>query len=446
MHEMRNFLVKLVLLYLRVLARIQLLKMKLFFKEKPVIIGVGGASGKSSLSRLLAIVLGTRYKVLETAGKNSETGIPLSILRIKLEDYSHFDWFKAFFLAFLRVLFDWEKYDILIVEMGIDGPFEPKNMAYLLKIVRPKIGVLTNISFEHSVYFEEFSKNRRKILDLTSNQEGLLLKSLPEEGFAVLNIDDPNINRLKGLRAKKITVSAKDLASDFFIEKMDVNLKNSKVSFSFKSKKYEIRIPQPLPDHYAYSFVMIAAIASILGIEVKDSMWTLMRKFSLPPGRMSVFEGKNGTTIIDSSYNNATLSPVIDTLDLLRRTSGERRKVAVIGDMRELGVISREYHEAVAKMLLKTTDVVFLIGPLMRQFVAPILKRNKHKFYAFNTFSESKKIIKKYIDKDDVILVKGSQNTLFLERVVEMLLKNPKDKRKLARRGKFWDRIRLQTP
>jgi len=436
---MKKVLIKFVLWYFRILAKIQLLKFR------PVIVGVGGASGKTSLVRFVSLILAKKYKVLETGGKNSETGIPLSILRLKMKDYTLFEWAKTIFLATFRVIFDWERYKILVAEMGIDGPNEPKNMSYLLKILKPKIGILTNISFEHSVYFETISRNKDKILELTSKQEALLLKAVPKDGLVILNIDDPRIKEIKGIAASKLTVSMSGVSADFFIEKIDATLKSFKVYFSFEAKKYQIKIPSLLPDHYACSFVMAVAVGKILGVGIDESIRILEEKFLLPSGRMSVFQGKKETLIIDSSYNNATIAPILDILDLLKRVSGKRRKVGIIGDMRELGVISKMYHEKLSKKILETTDLVFLVGPLMRKFVVPILLRNNHNFYNFDTFSESRRIINEKIKKRDVILVKSSQNTLFLERAVEMLLKNPKDIKKLARRGKFWDKMRSQT-
>lgn len=436
---MRKTVVFFVLWYLRILAKIQL------FKVRPIIIGVGGASGKTSLSNFISLILSEKYKVLETKGKNSETGIPLSILRIRVENYTLFEWLKAIILAPFRVIFDWNRYDFLIAEMGIDGPFEPKNMSYLLKIVKPEIGVLTNISFEHSVYFEQASNKKDEILNLTAKQEALLLESLPKDGFAILNIDDPNIKKIR-VKSSKITVSSLEKTADFYIERPVTFIRDFKVNFVHGSKSYEIKIPSLLPVHYAYSLVMAIAVGFTLGVDPKESIKILEDNFSLPPGRMSVFEGKKDTLIIDSSYNNATISPIIDLLDLMKNVAGKRRKVAVVGDMRELGIVSKTYHEQVAKKLLKTSDLVFLIGPLSKKFIAPILSKDRHNFYSFNTFSEGKPTIKNKIEKNDIILVKSSQNTLFLERVVEMLLKNPSDRNKLARRGKFWDKIRSQTP
>lgn len=436
---MRKFAVSFLLWYLRLFAKIQL------FKFRPIIVGIGGASGKTSLAGLVTLILSKKYKVLGTEGKNSETGIPLSVLRIKVENYTFFEWLRAIILAPSRVILDWNKYDILVAEMGIDGPFEPKNMTYLLKIVKPKIGVLTNISFEHSVYFEEISKKKDEIFDLTAQQEKMLLKNVSRKGFVILNLDDPNIKNIESIKASKITVSTNDKSSDFYVEKIEAEINKFKIDFKFRSNSYQIKILKLLPDHYARILVMAIAAGFALGIDPKNSTKILEKNFSLPPGRMSVFKGEKDALIIDSSYNNATITPIIDLLDLLKKIAGKRRKVAVVGDMRELGIISKTYHEQVARKLLETADLVFLIGPLSKKFISPILHKNKHNFYSFNTFSESKKIINENIKKDDIILVKSSQNTLFLERVVEMLLKNPEDKKMLARRGKFWDKIRSKT-
>lgn len=440
---MKKYLASFVLSYLRIFA-----KLKIFW-VRPVIIGVGGASGKTSLSGFIATILSQKYKVLETRGKNSSTGIPLSIFGLKLEKYNFFFWLKVMTLAPLKVFFDFNKFDVFVAEMGIDGPSEPQNMQYLLKIIRPKVGVLTNISFEHSKYFEEElneGKNLKKeIFDLTSKQEALLIKSLPQDGLAILNLDDPEIKKISGIKAKILTVSSKEKNADFFIKKNTTDLSRFEVEFSFKSQNYAIKIKNPLPAHYAYSFIFAIAASTYFKFGINESIKVLEDKFYLPPGRLSFFKGKKDSIIIDSSYNNATLAPIIDVLDLLKKISKNRRKVAVVGDMRELGVVSQEYHEKVAQKLLDTTDLVILIGPMMQKFAAPILKKNSHKFYSFRTFSEAKETILEVIEKNDVILVKGSQNTLFLERVVEMLLRDKSDIAKLCRRGVYWSKRREVT-
>ena len=426
-----------VLPYLRVLATAQLRKIS------PIIVGVGGASGKSSLSLLIASALSSKYKVKQGSGKNSETGIPLDILGIDPGNYTVLDWIRIILTSFLGIFLNWKQYDVYICEMGIDGPNEPKNMSYLLKIVKPEVATLTNIAFEHSVYF---AGSEKEILNKTAEQEMLLLKSLAGSGLAIVNIDDPIIERESALlTARKSSISTEKEIADFYADNIEVSL--DKFSFSVKhlGETYKLKVERPLPDHYARSFLAALSIALNLGISISDAIANLERNFKLPPGRLSVFDGIKNTTIIDSSYNNATLPPILDVLDLLKKVSGERRKVAILGDMRELGSVSAKIHKIVAEKLVKTCNLAILIGPQMKEHVAPVLKADKVDFLSFETFTQARESILDSIKEKDVILVKGSQNTLFLERAVEMLLKNSTDKAKLCRRGEFWDRKREES-
>jgi UDP-N-acetylmuramoyl-tripeptide--D-alanyl-D-alanine ligase len=443
---MKKYLVLFVLWYLRFFAKLQIQKIN------PLIIGVGGASGKTSISNFLYIIFNKKYKVKQGRGKNSETGIPLDILRINIKNYSNSDWLRALLLAPIKLLIDWEKYDVYIAEMGIDSPLEPKNMSYLLKIIKPKIGVLTNISLEHSVYFDplvehnNLKQREENILKLTAEQESLLLRSIDEKGTAVLNIDDENILKVKGdIKANTITVSRKNKSSDFYIENVKNFVDQFVVQFTFKNKKYTLKIPNPLPVHFAYSFILSIAIAEVCQIPIEESIKSLQNNFLLPPGRMSVFKGIKNTVIFDSSYNNATLTPILDLLSFIKEIGKQRRRIGIIGDMRELGTMSKALHEEVANKILETLDIAILIGPLSSQYIVPVLKRKDFKYYSFQNFTSSKKTILEIIKPKDMILVKGSQNTLFLERAVEMLLNNNSDIKKLCRRGDHWDRIREKT-
>ncbi|MEK7551348.1 MAG: Mur ligase family protein [Patescibacteria group bacterium] len=443
---MKNLYIKFILWYLRVLASMQLRKIN------PFIIGVGGASGKTSLSNFIALILEKEYKVKQGKGKNSETGIPLDILNLGITSNSLIDWIRLLILSLLRVLFDYRKFEIYVAEMGIDSPLEPKNMSYLLKIVKPKVGVLTNISFEHSQQFDplvdakSIDERKEDILELTAKQEGLLLTTLSKDGFAVLNIDDDNIANLKGqISATCITVSSFKKDASFYIEKIQNFVDKFLVVFVYKGQKYKIEIANPLPKHFAYSFLLAIAVASTKGVEIKNAIKALESDFSLPSGRMTVFKGIKDTILLDSSYNNATLTPILDLLDFVFEIGKQRRRVGIIGDMRELGTMSKALHEQVANKILKTLDLAIIIGPLSQKYIEPILRRNKFEYFSYPNFTQSKQTILESIKPKDIILIKGSQNTLFLERVVEMLLQNKEDVKKLCRRGEFWEKMRAKT-
>jgi len=442
----RSISVKFILWYLRFLANLQLKKIK------PFVVGVGGASGKTSLSNFIYLILSEKYKVKQGRGKNSETGIPLDILGLTMKNYNKRDWVKVMIFALINVLFDFRKFDIYIAEMGIDSPLEPKNMSYLLKIIKPDVGVLTNISYEHSQYFDPLvdnldpGKREEDILELTSSQESLLLTTLLPKNYAILNIDDQNIAKLKGqITANKISVSSKNKSADFYIDKVQNFIDKFVMWFIFLGKKYKIEIANPLPKHFAYSFLLAIAASTTKEVSIESAISALERKFSLPAGRMTVFKGIKDTVIIDSSYNNATLSPILDLLDFVYEIGRQRRRVAIIGDMRELGTMSKALHEEVAKKILKTLDLAILIGPLTQKYIEPVLKKNKFESFSYLNFSSARQTILDTLKPKDMVLVKGSQNTLFLERAVEMLLQNTKDSGKLCRRGQFWDKMRQKT-
>lgn len=441
-HKLTIFL----LAYLRFFARLQIKKIK------PVIIGVGGASGKTSLSNFIYLIFSKKYKVKQGRGKNSETGIPLDILKISAGNYSYTDWLKVAIKAPIKTLLDFEKYNIYVAEMGIDSPVEPKNMSYLLKIIKPQIATLTNIAYEHSVYFDplvlqnELENREEKILELTAQQEILLLTSVDRNGFVILNIDDKYIYSAKDrIQAQKLTISKKDKQADFYISEVKNYVDEFMMQFRFKAKEYKLSISNPLPEHFAYTFINAIAVAKAGGISIEDSISALESNFYLPAGRMSVFKGIKDTVIIDSSYNNATLTPILDLLEFIKEIGKQRRRVGIIGDMRELGTMSKPLHEEVARKILETLDMVILIGPLSQQYILPILKRKDFPHFSFLNFTSAKQTILEEIKPKDMILVKGSQNTLFLERAVEMLLKNPSDNNRLCRRGEYWEKIREKT-
>lgn len=443
---MKKIFIPFVLWYLRTAAHIQVEKIK------PTIIGVAGSSGKTSLSRLLGEVLSLRYKVLNSEGKNSETGIPLNLLDIHMRTLTVGEWMTVLLQVLWKLLTNWEKYDIYVAEMGIDSPSEPKNMSYLLKIVQPTVGMVTNVSLEHSVYFDEFvsitseKERQERILKMTAEQELLLLKSLPKNGTAIINLDDENIkNSTPDIKAKKLTISVSDERADLFAKKIAVSIQDFVMDIVWREKEYSLTIHQPLPAFYAHEFLFTLGAALTLDIPFSEAIKSLENNFSLPGGRLSIFEGVKNTTIIDSTYNNGTLEPIMGILDMMRLISGRKRKIAIIGDMRELGSQSRHYHEIVAEKLAKIADEIILIGPLMKNYAVPVLKRQNASFKSFVTFTEAKDAILSTIQENDLILVKGSQNTLFLERVVEMLLKDKKDAEKLCRRGEFWDKKRAET-
>lgn len=359
-----------VLNYLRILAKIQLLK------NNPTIIGVTGSAGKSSTVAAIETALKQKYSVKSTGTANSESGIPLSILGLKMTDYSPLDWLRVILLTPVQLLFYWPKSDIFIAEMGIDSLTPPKNMGYLLSIAQPKIGVFLNVLPVHT--------EQMRSIDAIATEKGKLISRLPEDGFALVNKNDPKTH-------------IKTTAQIVYFDGTALGAAN--------------------------------AIAKILSAPA-------IKSFPLPPGRGQTFAGINGSKLIDSSYN-ASKIPMLLALETLSKTAGKRH-IAVLGDMRELGALAASEHRAVAKEAYRSADVVLTVGPLTRKY----FPKSPKLLAQFVTSWQAGKFLQNFLKPGDVALFKGSQNTIFLETAVEMCLANRADASKLCRRGKFWDKQR----
>lgn len=412
MRLLKAGMAKIVLGYLKLFAKLQLAKMS------PTIVGVTGSAGKTSAVAAIRTILSARYRVCSTEGGNSESGIPLTILGLKMRSYSMFDWLRIIILAPLTVLFSWRRYDIFIAEMGVDRPHEPKNMAYLLRIIRPKVGVFLNALPAHTEFFGHGSEEI--LVERIAAEKGRLIASLPADGHAILNADDKNVLRFKD--ETDATVITFGTAPDAAVKNFLVELHGF-----------------ALTDDYGYTLAAAAAVGSAFGIPLEESKTLLAKHLRLPAGRMSIIHGVRGSEFIDSTYN-ASPGPMRGALGLLAKRGAGRRKIAVLGDMRELGGLAPEAHREIIEEACRVADVVITAGPSMKQF-APDNERILHKFtYAF----EAGVFLRSFIREHDIVLFKASQG-VFLETAVETCLANPADVARLARRGAFWDEERSRA-
>lgn len=432
----------LLLHYFRLLAKVQLLKIK------PRIIGITGSAGKSSTMEAVAAVLQDKYKIKVGRKANSESGIPLNILGLTPHNFSLLDWLRLALLAPLQLLTNWKKYEFYIVEMGIDSPHPPKNMGYLLTVLQPEIGIFTSVDAVHSETFDplippETEDRRAALVELIAVEKGKLTRSLPEGGLAVLNADKRVLLEHAVPTSAKIMTFGKSKVADIQIESVNW-AKDGGTRIIFKTAEEEITLHFPdylLPEHFAHTFGAALCVAQHLGISPYKAAKLLEKNFKLPAGRATIIPALNGATILDSSYN-ASAQPMIDFLELLTELPS-RRKLALLGDMRELGSIAQEDHERVAKKAAKVMDSVVLVGPLMKEYALPVLQAAKVHTQWFPNAAQASLYLRNQLQKDDILLVKGSQNTLLLEIAIKQLMAYPENADKLlCRRDKYWDNER----
>lgn len=411
-----------VLGWLRFWARLQLKKFA------PDVIGITGSAGKTSCRNAVKAVLQDKYKVKVSLKANSESGIPLDILGIKPKNYSPADWLRICLLAPIKLLTNWQRYEKYIVEMGIDSPEPPKNMEYLLTIVKPRTAIFLNALPVHTAFFNQLDP-----VSAIAKEKGKLIESLPENGLAVLNADDKGVAAWADkTKAQVITFGKK---GQIKLTDWQVDLAGTRFGFDYEAEKQTLTLPYYLPEHYGYSLAAALAIAIDEDYTLDEGVKLVTKNFKLPPGRSSVFRGINNSVIIDSSYN-ASPQTMKDMLELLVKVPG-KRKLALLGDMRELGSESQGSHDEVLALALKICKKMFVIGRNMHKACDP----GAHVLKCENAKQAAERI-KTELREGDVVLVKGSQNTIFLEAAVETLLADNNDVTRLCRRGEFWERQR----
>lgn len=423
----------LILRYLRLFAQVQLKK-----NAHAIIVGVTGSSGKTSTIEALAMILRPRGRVKTISGANSQTGIPLHILGLSPRDYSILDWIRLLLLAPIRLITDWEHYDYYLIEMGIDGAQEPSNMSYLLKIVCPHVGIVLNASLAHAGGFDSLVKDHdplRRATKLTlaiATEKMRLATAITREGVAVINLDQPELRQLRKQVSARVLTFGKSPRADLQIL--------PQLHFRYLGATYHLDLPPALLAPHPATIAAALAGAIALGIPPSLALPPL-RNYAPPPGRLRMFPGINHSHLIDSSYN-ASPSPMLESLKVLASSAKGQFKLAVIGDMRELGESTKLAHKNLATWLLKYTDRVILFGSSTRLYTLPILLAHHFPAVHFTHMADLINHLQSTLPAKSWVLFKGSQNTIFLERAVESLLVNHSDVKYLCRRGAYWDKIR----
>jgi len=384
------------LYYLRFFARLQLTKIKLL-NPKLITVGITGSAGKTSTLLAIEAALKPNFRVKTNYGGNSETGIPLNILGLNNPDFSLLSWLKIALLTPIKLLTNWKIYDVYLIEMGIDSSQSPKNMSYLLSIIKPNIGIFLNVT---PVHLENFSS-----LDQIAEDKAKLVNTAQT---AIINKSDPLV---KKYTKNKKTISIKPIKIDipnFF-----------------------------LPDIYNISLGAAITMAKTLNLQTSTAIDNLKNNFHLPPGRSSILKSINNSTLIDSSYNSSPLA-TIEMLNFLKTFPSP--KIAVLGDMRELGAASELSHQNLYQTALNITDTIISVGPETSRYFGPKAKK-------FMYWWQAADYLKNNFPQNATILIKGSQNTIFLEELVKELIPSNKLKHYLSnnlicRQSPYWLKLK----
>lgn len=443
-----ELITRLLLIYFRFLARLSLAL------HKPYIIGIAGSVGKSSTKLALLATLQDTYKVKALHG-NSETGIPLSILGITVEGFGIGDWVRMCFQAPFGLMY-LSGYTHLIVEMGIDDPYPPKNMEYLLTILKPNLVISLNITPTHTMQFEKVVpqditgvKRAEALLAAIALEDTKIFTHSGCEAL-VYNMKDPFIASEAQKFAKshprvKLYAYGEGTSATLMPASYEADENGTVFSFIYDKKEFSINLPgYVLPK--AYEDTLSAAIlAGIhLRLPLDQIIRSLQKHFILPKGRASLLKGIHNSLIIDSTYNGYSMASFFPLLAALKKKT-KRKALFLYGDMRELGSQEEAEHEKIAAEALKVADSIYLVGALTKKYALPYLQRHAPKGFEIKHFStsvEAGKYVKENMPEKALLLAKGSQNTIFLEEALKMLLAEPKDISLLCRQEPYWQQTK----
>lgn len=393
----------------------------------PYIIVVTGSSGKTSLLHLLESQLGNKARYSHHA--NSSYGIPFDILGLERKNLLLTEWIYLFLEAPFSILKKNPKEHIYIVEADCDRPKEGRFLATLLK---PNITLWTNSSKTHSMNFDPLVKNGKfkTVEEAIAFEFGYFLKYSRE--LCIVNGDSNLIEKqLKRTKSNIEKVSVKDLK--------DYKVQKNKTIFKIGQEFYEFNYL--LPKEFFYAIAMSNVLLKKLNIKPDLTF----KNFSLPPGRNSIFKGIKDTTIIDSSYN-ANLDSMTAILDMFNNIKAEKKWI-IAGDMLEQGESQRQEHEKLADEIAKIKlEKIILMGPRVSKYLYPKLITNNEELITKNEkvvkFLNPDEVLKYLLDNlkgGELLLFKGAR---FLEGVIEHLLLNKEDAKKLCRREKVWQERR----
>lgn len=398
-------------------------------RSGPKVITITGSYGKTSTKEAIYSILSKKFG--SDCGKNwgnmnSVIGLPLSILGLQKYSFGPgfvLDLLKAFWgFLFFRLP------KVLVLELGIDKPGE---MDRLLSVVQPDIGVLTGIAETH---LEEL-----KNIDGVIREKSLMISAIKDGGTFIVNDDDQNCASIKA--PKGVETIKYGFNADISYSDLKVNIFGNR--FNLKINK-EIRPVESklLGQHSIYILLATAAVASKIGIKLPEIVRGL-EGIRPQKGRMNMIKLKDQMIVIDDSYNSNPKSAV-EALRTMAKIEWSGRKIAILGNMNELGNFTKEGHVMVGVEAGKVVNLLLIAGPNVGNFSTGAIESGMNENNIIS-YSDPDKLIldlKNRIKPKDLILVKASQNKMRFENVVKHLINDESIARNiLVRQEKKWQKI-----
>ncbi len=395
-------------------------------KYRPKVIGITGSIGKTSAKEAIFAVVSQKYEARKNIKNyNNEFGLPFTIIGVESPKRNPFKWMVLFLKSFWMVYFYSHYPKVLVLELGID---RPGDMDILMDVVKPDIAVLTTIGISHLEWFS----SEQQILA----EKSRIFRDLTAKDFAILNIDDSKVRQVLPKLRTKIIGYGFDNAADLKITDCKTSYSPNNKTYGtlmhlgYKGKTVPVFLSNLLGVPHISASAAGASVGIAMGMELSEISEALAN-YQPQAGRMRPLQGVNGATIIDDTYNAAPLSMRVAIEELVNFPAAH--KIAVLGDMLELGNLSEESHKDVARQIINSSiDYFVAVGPRMKDAHSE-LKRSMFKEDHMFWFEKSEQAIKKVEElmrDNTVVLVKGSQGTR-MEKIVREIILDKKDAAKL---------------
>lgn len=401
------------------------------WKYKPKIVAITGSVGKTSTKdAVYAVFSKIAYVRKSEKSFNSEIGLPLTILGIPNGWNNPFVWLKNIFKGLWLVVAPHKYPEWLILEVGIGKPDDMKKTASWLKtdaVIFTAIG-------DTPPHIEFFNSHKHLV-----EEKSQLIKTLKKDGLLILNADDEVVSGLQA-NTKNITITygfkegADMLAS---ADSIFYDEKNEPAGIIFRVDEKGVSLPVVIEGvfgrNHVYATLSALALSSGLKFNMLNAINSL-KNYDVPAGRMRLLKGINDSLIIDDTYNSSPLAceSALKTLNEIKCKDKKCRKIAVLGDMLELGKHTPEAHKNIGKIAEENTDVLVVVGPRARSIKEGALEMGMkpEMIFEFLDSREAGDFVKTFVKKNDLVLIKGSQG-MRMERTVEAILLDQENKNKL---------------
>lgn len=349
------------------------------------VIGITGSVGKTSTKDMVASVLATQYHVLKTEGNhNNEIGLPLTLLKLKDEN-------------------------ALVLEMGMSAFGE---ISLLTNIAKPTTGVITIIGSSH---IGELG-SRENILKAKLE----IIEGLASKGALIINNDNDllyNWNQQNSDEHRHITYGIEN-ESELQAKNIQMGEEGSSFEIDYNERTYTAKVPVP-GKHFIYNALAAIAVGLENNITIENCMKGIA-EFSLTKKRMEILKTEQNVTILNDCYN-ASYESVKAALEYLHSLK-VNRKIAVLGDVLELGEFSKQMHQKMGEEVIHNeVDILITVGTEAKEIASTVRKKSqKIDIFTFEQNKEASSLLKEIMKPEDVILIKASNGMHFDEIVAEI--------------------------